>query len=417
MENVIIIGMGLSVRDLTAEHLETIRSADILIGGRRHLAAFQDLDIPKREISGNVEETVSLIRSQMQDHRVVVLASGDPLFFGIGGRICRELGPDRVTVRPNISCVAAAFARLNLPWQGAKVVSLHGRDGMAIVLEAIKGDEPVAVLTDPRQTPDWLAGRLLAKGIDHVQLAVFEQLGAPEENFARYCLEQAAATSFAQPNVVIIEKAEKDPAAYRAYLGMREAEFDHEKGLITKSEVRAVTLSKLALSPGLTLWDLGAGCGSVGIEASVLLGPGRIVAVEQDVARADQIRRNAKRFGICNLDVVQAKLPDALVGLPPPDRVFIGGGGRNLVQIISAAAKQMHANGVMVVNTVLIANLQAALQVMSQNGLVAEVVQVQISRGKAMPWDQRFEAQNPVWIVSAHPQMANLPDIGVARKI
>ncbi len=402
MKNVIIIGMGLSIRDLTAEHLETIRSADILIGGRRHLAAFEDLAVAKREISGKVSESVNFIRSQMEDHRIVVLASGDPLFFGIGGRICRELGADRVEVRPNISSIAAAFARLNLPWQDVQVVSLHGRDRMTLVLEAIKGRNPVAVLTDPHQTPDWLAGQLLAKGIDHLLMAVFEQLGSPQESFAWYLLEQAAENDFARPNVVIIKKVEeKDPVAYRPCLGMRETEFYHEKGLITKSEVRAVTLSKLRLSPGLTLLDLGAGSGSVGIEASVLLGPGRIVAVEQDAARAGQIRANAQRFGVYNLDVVQAKLPDALAGLPPVDRIFIGGGGRDLTRIISAATTMLRPKGVMVVNTVLIANLQTTLDVMAQNGLAAEVVQVQISRSKAMPWDQRLEAQNPVWIVTA----------------
>jgi len=158
MNKVIVIGMGLCSQDLTAGHLEIIRSADILMGGRRHLAAFEALPVRKEAIPGKVDDAIAFIQRHMEDQRIVVLASGDPLFYGIGTRISRELGGDRVTVLPNISAIAAAFARINVAWEHAEVISFHGRDQRGALLLALKTGVPVAVLTDHHQTPGWLDG-------------------------------------------------------------------------------------------------------------------------------------------------------------------------------------------------------------------------------------------------------------------
>ena len=208
---------------------------------------------------------------------------------------------------------------------------------------------------------------------------------------------------FSQPNVAILEFEPGNAPSDDLTLGMADDAFSHENGLITKMEVRAVTLAKLRLRPGLTLWDLGAGSGSVGIEASVLIGPGRIVAVEKRATRLAQIRENAGRYGVYNLDAVQCTLPEGLAELPAPDRIFIGGGGRELAAIIAASARFLRPEGVMVVNTVLADNLCRALDALEAAGMSTEVVQLQVSRSKAMPWSRRFEAQNPVWIISGCP--------------
>ncbi len=400
MKNVIVIGMGLSVNDLTSAHLEIIRSADLLMGGRRHLAQFKDLSVKTQAITGDIDAVLATIQSLGDDRRVVVLASGDPLLFGIGARLVRALGDDAVTVLPNVSTIAAAFARLNMPWDDARIVSLHGRDRKFQLLDCLKSDSPVAVLTDREQTPQWLAGWLLARGCGDHRMAVFEQLGSAEERFGWYSLEAAAGGSFTQPNVVIINRmpGETKPSA-SLYFGMSDVAYAHEQGLITKSEIRAVTLAKLNLRPGLTLWDLGAGSGSVGLEASVLLGWGRVVAVEQKPERVAQIRENARRYRIWNLEAVQASLPDGLGELPEPDRIFIGGGGRDLAAIIGFAIQRLDADGIIVVNTVLLDSLDTAMAVMEKAGMAVDVVQVQVNRGKTMPKSRRFEAENPVWIV------------------
>lgn len=401
MENVFVVGMGMSAADVTAAQLEIIQSAGILVGAQRHLDWFKDLSMEKRAIRGNVAEIIDFIGKHRADRRIVVLASGDPLFYGIGVQIAGALGCDQVTVLPNITSIAAAFARIGQPWNDADVISLHGRDRRFDVLAALKRKAAVAVLTDPVQSPRWLAQWLMGKGLRRTKMAVFEKLGSTQEAFGWYALDQAAGRSFARPNVVLLKPAGDDGDVDPLALGMSDDAYCHEKGLITKSEVRAVTLAKLQLRPGLTLWDLGAGSGAVGIEASVLLGSGRIIAVEQNAGRVAQIRQNARRYGVYNHDVIQAKLPDGLALLPAPDRIFIGGGGRNLAPIIQSAMRRLEPDGVLVVNTVLLDNLTRALDVMEAEGLTAEVVQMQVSKSKEMPWSRRLEAQNPVWIVTA----------------
>jgi precorrin-6Y C5,15-methyltransferase (decarboxylating) len=400
MEKIFVVGMGMSAGDVTVAQLEIIQSAGILIGGQRHLDQFKDLSMEKWTITGKVAETIDYIRKHRTDHRIVVLASGDPLFYGIGAQIVQELGCDQVTVFPNITSIAAAFARISEPWSDAKVISLHGRDRKFDLLAAIKTKAVVAVLTDQVQSPRWLAQWLMDKGLRYVKMAVFEKLGAPEEAFGWYSLDQAAGRAFAQPNVVILKPAGDEGKVDTLALGMADDAYCHESGLITKSEVRAVTLAKLQLRPGLTLWDLGAGSGAVGIEASVLLGSGRIIAVEQNAGRVAQIRQNARRYGVHNHEVIQGKLPDGLERLPAPDRIFIGGGGRNLASIIQSAMRYLEPDGVLVANTVLVDNLTQALNVMEAEGLTAQVIQVQVNKSKEMPWSRRLEAQNPVWIVT-----------------
>ena len=400
MKKVFVIGMGLSARDLTSAYLEIIHSADLLIGGRRHLEHFEELEVEKRVVSGRVNEIIEAIRTAMEHRQVVVLASGDPLLFGIGARIVEGIGKERVTVLPNISSIAAAFARIKQPWDEARLVSLHGRDRRFALLSALKADAPVAVPTDPKQTPAWLAGWLLERGVDHMQMVVFERLGDKREAVAWYTLEAASRKKFAQPNLAIllpVKESGCDPPFFS--IGMPEGAYRHERGLITKSEMRAVTLAKLKLGPGMTLWDLGAGSGAVGIEASLLLGDGRIVAVEEKSERVAQIRANAIGFGVYNHEVVQAELPDGLTGLPQPDRIFVGGGGRDLAAIVRAGAQYLKPGGTLVVNTVLIENLSRIVAVLEETGLASEVVQMQISRGSPMPWSTRLEAQNPVWII------------------
>ncbi len=183
---------------------------------------------------------------------------------------------------------------------------------------------------------------------------------------------------------------------------MPEECYHHETGLITKAEVRAISISKLCLRPGLVLWDLGAGSGSVALEASLLLRGGNIIAVEQDPERISHIRQNKKQFRVRNLDIVQAKLPGGLKDLPKPDRIFIGGGGKDLVRTIKAAGAYLKPGGVIVINTILFSSLDKAMAALQSLGFSTEVVQVQVSRGKPMPSGQRLEALNPVWIISGY---------------
>ena len=404
MKTVSIIGMGLSPDDLTDRHLDLIRNADVLIGGERLLAHFEDIPAEKREISKDLSGLTEFIKTCMQDRTVVVLASGDPLFYGIGKRLVDDLGAQHVTVYPNISSVAGAFARIKQSWHDAEVISLHGRDREPELKTRLKYTDKVAVLTDPIKNPAWLAAWLLENAAGCFNMCVLEQMGTPAEKLGWYEPIEAAGQHFSTPNVVVLMRRPDRPnrPENRQWLsmGMPEDSYACRGGLITKSEVRAVSIAKLRLADGQVMWDLGAGSGSVSIESSLLLGNGKLFAVEKEPMRIQQIRMNMKRFGVRNLETIQTELPDGLEGLPDPDRVFVGGGGRKVAEIITAAADRLKRGGRIVVNIVQISSIDVVLRHLKQAGLETEIVQIQISRGKAMPWGERLAAQNPVWIIS-----------------
>jgi precorrin-6Y C5,15-methyltransferase (decarboxylating) len=398
---VAVIGIGLSPGDLTESHLQIIRAADVLVGGKRLLDYFKDSTACKKIIDKHLAATVDFIKTQMDSRSVVVLASGDPLFFGIGPILLKALGPENVVIYPNISSVAAAFARIKEPWSQVRVVSLHGRKHEKELFKALDEEDVVAVLTDPSKNPAWLAQRLVEENMADFRICILECLGQAGERVDWYTPARAAEMTFAEPNLVIIKRdSEGLPAEQRLHLGMPDHCFAHEKGLITKSEVRAVVLAKLQLMPGHVLWDIGAGSGSVSIEATLLVNRGSVFAVEKNPARIKQIESNKTRFKIENLEILQAEVPNGLADLPKPDRIFIGGGGRTLAAIISAAASYLKADGRIVVNTVLLPNIQIAADALATLGFETEVVQVQVSRSRNMPWAARMEAQNPVWIVT-----------------
>ena len=401
MNPVAIIGIGMSYKDLTTRQLEIIDRADVLVGGKRLLDLFKQFPARKKSIGKDIDGIVNFVRKEMRTNRVVVLASGDPMFFGIGRRLVSELGHRHTVVYPNVSSVAVAFARIREPWDDARVISLHGRKNEHLLFKALEEDDKIAVLTDNKHNPAWLAGRLLAKQFTNYKICVFEALGDETEKVGWYTLAQAAGLEFGAPNMVILKRSSADREEKSPLnLGAPDNWYDHEKGLVTKSEIRAITLSKLRLSTGHVLWDLGAGSGSVAVEAGLIIKKGKIIAVEKNPKRVAQIKNNQKKFGVGNLEVLQAELPEGLDKLPRPDRVFIGGGGRQLKSIVTAAAQYLKPGGVMVVNTVLIPNVETARVTLDSLDFNTEIIQIQISRSRPMPWAERLEALNPVWIIS-----------------
>ena len=184
------------------------------------------------------------------------------------------------------------------------------------------------------------------------------------------------------------------------HLGMPEEAYSPERGLITKAEIRAVVLAKLALHPGQVLWDVGAGSGSVGLEASIFLGNGRILAIEKNPERAAQIVANRDKFGISNLEVIRGQAPQCLADLPDPDRVFIGGGGKNLADIIKETLPRLHPQGLVVISAALLETLEEARRVLGQENWLVDVVQLQVSRAQPLSEGSYFKAFNPVWIIT-----------------
>ena len=401
MKPVVIIGMGMTLEDLTAKHLEIIGAADILVGGKRLLSQFEESRARKKTIGKDIDGVVNFVKREMKKKRVVVLASGDPMFFGIGRRLVKAIGDNNIRVYPNISSVAAAFARIKEPWDDVRIISLHGRKNEPRLFKALEEENTIAVFTDPKNNPAWLAGRLLENQFSNYKICVLESLGSVSEKISWHTLAEAAGMEFTDPNMVVLKRGSigtKDKK--RLFLGTPDSWYDHHKGLITKSEIRAITLSKLRLATDHILWDLGAGSGSVAAEAGLLIKKGKIFAVEKQPKRVTQIKTNKKRFGIGNLTAIQAELPQGLEELPRPDRIFIGGGGKQMKSIMTAAAQYLKPEGVMVINTVLIPNVETARTTLEKLGFNTEIIQVQINRSRQMPWAARLEPLNPVWIIS-----------------
>jgi precorrin-6Y C5,15-methyltransferase (decarboxylating) len=368
MKTVSIIGMGMGPEDLTARHKSIVERADILVGGRRLLEQFKDIPAQKKPIGKDIEGIVEFVRTQSKHHKVVVLASGDPLFYGIGARMAGALGARRVRIYPNISSVAAGFARIKEPWNDAAIISLHGRKNDEQLFSALESENKIAVFTDPQKNPAWLAARLIEKEFSNFKICVLEALGSASERFDWYPLETAAGMKFAEPNMVVLKRGPlKSKSTHQIHPGAPDNWYDHPGGLITKS---------------------------------LFIKKGKIIAVEKNPDRIENIKNNRKRFKVPNLKIVQAILPEGLSGLARPDRIFIGGGGRDLKAIVTAAAKCLKPGGRIVINTVLIPNLQAVMTALSRLKFETEVIQVQINRSRQMPWAERFEAQNPVWIVT-----------------
>jgi len=393
-----VIGMGLSPRDLTQSHLDLIHQAQVLVGGRRHLETFSHIPAMQREIIGPISEVLEFIREKMDTLQVVVLASGDPLFFGIGKTLVDHLGPDRVVIHPNITSMAAAFARLKLPWQEASWVSLHGKKEMASLETAMNEKSLFCVFTDPANNPDAIAQTVGAHNMPW-NMWVLERLGTPDEKITLLDPAQTGTESYAQPNVVVLKKKEWNDPPGPLRLGTPDHWFVHEKGLITKAPVRAVVLSMLRLEKHHTLWDLGAGSGSVGLEATLLLTQGLVYAVEKNAERIRQIRANAEKFKVKNLTAVHIDMPDGLDRLPRPHRVFIGGGGNALPGILEKAAVFLEHGDLIVVNAVLLETLTMAVKRLEEMKFKTSVTQIQVSQSRKMPWGQYMESLNPVWII------------------
>ncbi|THB65117.1 MAG: precorrin-6y C5,15-methyltransferase (decarboxylating) subunit CbiE [Desulfovibrio sp.] len=397
---ILVVGLGLDPDNLPEQHVGHIEHATVLVGGKRQLAAFEDHPAEKIEITSPLSRILEQIK-EAENNRldVVVLADGDPLFFGIGNTLVRELGPDHVTVLPNVTSVQTAAARLKIPLQDIRTVSLHGRGDFRPLLSALLADKWVAVLTDADNVPSALAQSLLDKGVDYYTMWVFEDLESGKEKVASYSLEQAAHTTFSRLNIVIFERR-GDPEVALG-LGIPDHEFARERNLITKQPVRAAGLAALRLHAGHTVWDLGAGCGAVGVEASVLACRGRVYAVEKKGERVSHIRENARRMGALLVEPVHGTMPACLADLPDPDRIFVGGGLGRSSEVLEAACDRLVSGGRIVVHCVLFSSLAQARQTFETLGWPHEVTMVHPSLGEALGGDMRLKAENPVFIVAA----------------
>lgn len=323
---------------------------------------------------------------------VTVLASGDPLYFGIGTRIADEFS-ERAAIIPALSSVQIACARLRMTWHDAMLVSLHGPTErqwkIADLTLLLKAHGRLIILTGGINTAQLIAGSLPQEAAVHV----FERLGYPDEAHISGEPARIAEMQFRTPNIMIVTAAPSNAPAF----GLGEAEFRRQRGLITKDEVRAVVLHRLALPRHGVMWDIGSGSGSVAIEARRMCHGLEVYAVEKDPARADDIRHNALMLGSVN--VIEGMAPEALTALPDPDRVFIGGSGGGLRQIISELSARMRQGGIVVISAITLESINEALTVLDEHGFGVDVASVSISRSEPVDGKTYLKALNTVTVI------------------
>lgn len=401
-----IIGIGLCKDDLTLKHLDLIRGCDVLVGGERHLCLFKDLGKQEIVIKGNIAKVVESIKGEMGHHKIVVLASGDPLFYGIGSTLIQYFDKANLNIHSNISSVSAAFAAIKEPWHDALIISLHGKkEAEAISFPRLSSENKIAFLTSPEMNPGYISGMLIKEGIYDFRFCVLENLGPKDKEKISWFdnIDLVRQQDFREPNVVILLKrhVQKSSVSRETHIGMEDSLFKHSKGLITKSEIRCVTLSKLKLiKKDHVLWDIGSGSGSVGVEASFLIPWGIVYAIERHPGRISDIVHNIKNFNCSNVKVLNTEFPAGIEELRTPDRIFIGGGGENMAQIINMCCEKIVPYGIIVVNTVLLQTIGTVMACLEKYKFKTEISQIQVSKSKAMPYGERLEAMNPVWIIS-----------------
>ncbi len=369
---------------LGEEQRALVARCGCVVASSRHRPLVEDVGIEVLPIAP-VEQALAAVVERLDRMEVAVLASGDPLFFGIGRTLISRLGAERVVVHPALSSLQLACSRFGEPWDGLDVVSLHGRP-LGELGGRLLPRAKVFCFTDRVNSPAAVVQALLAAcaNLDDPELAasytvrVAENLGLPDERLHTGSLSAIAAQEFGDLNVMLLTRPER--ATNLPLFGLHEPEITHSRGLITKDEVRAATLHSLRLPPAGVLWDIGAGSGSVGIEAARLSSDLRVYAVERNESERANIRANCRTFGAYNISVVAGTAPAVLAGLPDPDRVFVGGSGGNLAAIVDHVAPRLTPGGRLVVNGVTDATKEQAPALLHQAGLQVTINEISVSR-------------------------------------
>ena len=384
--NVTLIGMGSGQpENLTLQGLAALRQADLILGARRLLAVLP---------AGCTENRAAAYRPD--EVAEVLVYSGDTGFYSGASSMMEKLEAlgVRARVLPGLSSIQLLAAALGRPWQGWNLVSAHGRT-CDPVAECMQG-RPTFFLTGGSEDPATLCAQLAAEGFGDVQGVVGQCLGTPEEKLFRGSVKELAAGRFNSLSVLLVEAAEVLP---RRAPGLPDEAFERGDVPMTKQEVRAAVLAKLAVRPEDILWDVGAGTGSVSVELALAAPRGRVYAVECRPEGCALIKANREKFRTRNLVLVEGLAPAALSDLPAPDAVFIGGSKGSLAAIVDTALDK-NPDARICVSAIALESLSAAVAALTAKGRTVQVSQIAVSRAKAVGGLHLMMAQNPIYLIT-----------------
>jgi len=393
--------IGISGPALIAEQWPLLRRCAAIVVSRRHRPLVASLRCALIDIAP-LEAMLDQVETALGSGDVAVLASGDPLLYGIGRTLIDRFGPERINIHPALSAVQLACARFRLPWDDLVLVSLHGRTAHDIPGRILR-HQRVLLFTDHRNSPDRVAANMLAvltacedhERIRSIRLQVAENLGLADERLTGGSLADIAARRFSPLNMVLIEQP---PQTATIRFGLTEDEIQHSRGLITKDEVRATTLHRLRLPANGVFWDIGGGSGSVSLEAARLCPELSIHTIEKKPEEQANIRANIRRYGAYTIRLISGEAPEALTELPAPDRIFIGGSGQRLPAIIETAVDRLAAGGRIVINAVLPQTETTGLACLQRLGLRVATSTLAVTR-KTSP-DEPPHVFNPITLIT-----------------
>lgn len=394
--NVTLIGMGSGQpENLTLQGLAALRQADLILGARRLLAVLPAGCTENRAAAYRPDEVAELLQTSGAENAVLVY-SGDTGFYSGASSMMEKLEAlgVRARVLPGLSSIQLLAAALGRPWQGWNLVSAHGRT-CDPVAECMQG-RPTFFLTGGSEDPATLCAQLAAEGFGDVQAVVGQCLGTPEEKLFRGSVKELAAGRFNSLSVLLVEAAE---VLLRRAPGLPDEAFERGDVPMTKQEVRAAVLAKLAVRPKDILWDVGAGTGSVSVELALAAPRGRVYAVECRPEGCALIKANREKFRTRNLVLVEGLAPDALSDLPAPDAVFIGGSKGSLAAIVDAALDK-NPDARICVSAIALETLSAAVAALTAKGRTVQVSQIAVSRAKAVGGLHLMMAQNPIYLIT-----------------
>lgn len=388
---------GLSVRSR-----ELLGAAEMVFGSDAALRLLPELSAERVSIGSDLPAAVEKLRANLGKKRIAVVASGDPLFYGTARYFCEKVGAEQFEVVPHVSSMQLAFARIKETWEEAYLTDLSAR-ALEDVIDKIRTAETVGLFTTETATPARVARELLARGVDYFAAWVCENLGGKDERITKGELSEIRDMKFDPLNILILKRKPNRPDVPRAGAKLRRfgnpddvfAQSRPKSGLITQAEVRAIALAQLDLHSGNVFWDVGAGSGSVAIEAAALVHPGPSYAIEQDSADYHLIVANAAQFGVGNVRPVFGTAPAVFAGLPAPDAIFVGGNGGEVARLMEECFTALRPGGRLVTNVGTLEMLSATYAALKRLANRVDVLLLNLSRGVEQLEALRFEAVNP----------------------
>lgn len=392
--NLIGIGMG-NADTLTVGAKRAIEESDLLIGAKRLLEPFADLPAEKRELI--LSDDIAAAIDAASCEQASVLLSGDVGFYSGATKLYALLAAHDLEVIPGISSLVYFCAKLHTPWQDATLVSAHGREHDAA--GAIQASAKTFCITGGATKVQDICADLVERGLGAVEVAVGERLSYDDERIARGTAAQFAEEEFADLSVMLALNPHPIARPYAAP-SLADGDFLRGKAPMTKEEVRALAIAKLRIEPSHVVWDVGAGTGSVSVEAALAAPRGIVCAIEKDPEALDLLRQNRDAQGAFNMRIVEGTAPEALAGLPAPDRVFIGGSSGNLDAIVEAVLAA-NPQARICATAVTLETLSELLSCLKARGIGdADIVQISISRADHLGAYHLMRAENPIYLVT-----------------